>query len=87
MISVDFKEGEMVYLVSLLSLPGTAGQRERKGFLPILVKKLLQIISPRDKVDKEDMFINQDQSGKTVAKIQREGLNKSLYDRQFTYKT
>lgn len=34
LISVDFKEGKMVYRVSLLSLPRTAGQRERKWLSP-----------------------------------------------------
>lgn len=34
LISVDFEESKMVYRVSLLSLPGTAGQRDRKCLSP-----------------------------------------------------
>lgn len=58
---MDFKEGKVVYRVSLLSLPGTAGQRERKWLSPSTCQITdPQIIPPGDKVDKESMFINQE---------------------------
>lgn len=58
---MDFKEGEMVCSVPLFSLPGTAGQRESKWLSPSTCQITdLHIIPPRDKVDNDNMFINQE---------------------------
>lgn len=58
---MDFKEGKMVYSGLLFSLPGTAGQRERKWLSPSTCQITdLQIIPPRDKADNDSMFINEE---------------------------